>query len=263
MRLAAGSIIGLALAAMATASRARTPDGPPAAGAFSLSLGGGGLVAPDYPGSNSYRLRPLPALDASYADTVFLSVQDGLGANLVNRDGFKAGPVAVYQPGRHQSDNSSALRGLGTVGDAIAVGGFASYAFGDWTARVSGVQDITDGNGGFVLNGTLSYSTLLSELIVAVTPGITAVDNRYNASFFGISEAQSRRSGLPAYDADGGLQSADLALTAIYPATEHVSILALMAYGRLLGDAAASPLVEDEGSPNQFIGGLFLTYKLY
>ena len=251
------------LSACLVANAATAQEEAPPAGTFSVSLGGGGLVAPDYPGSNHYAFRPLPALDVKYGDLIFLSVQDGLGANLVNLDGFKAGPLAVFQPGRHQSDNSSVLRGLGTVGDSIAVGGFASYTLGDWTAKVTGVQDVTNGNDGFVLNGTVSYGTFVPPVILAVTPGLTVVDNSYNRSFFGISQEQSRRSGLPQHEADGGLESADLALTAIYPVTDRLSLVALTAYSRLLGDAADSPLVRDEGSPNQFVAGLFLSYKIY
>ncbi len=252
--------VGLSLACKAPATAA---EGEPEVSAFSLSLGGGGILAPDYPGSNRYRVRPLPAVDAKYRDLVFLSVQDGLGANLVRAGGFTAGPLAVYQPGRHESDNSSALRGLGQVGDGIGVGGFATYALGDWTVKVTAVQDVTQGNRGLVVNPTLTYGTFLPPVVVAVTPGLTFADDRYNRSFFGISGAQSRRSGLPAYDADGGLNSADLALTAIYDLTDRVSLVGLAAYSRLLGEAADSPLVEDEGSANQFALGLFLTYKLY
>lgn len=256
--------LGLAMcAAMAISEPVAARAEGPSPSDFSLSLGGGALLAPDYPGSNSYRVRPLPTLDAKYRDLLFLTLQDGLGANLVTMGGFRAGPLAVYQPGRRQSDNSSALRGLGTVGDSLAVGGFASYTLGGWTTKVTAVQDVTNGNDGFVLNGSLSYSTFLPPLILAATPGVTVADSRYNQSFFGITPAQSGRSGLPAYDADGGINSVDLALTAIYPATDRVSVVALAGFSRLLGDAADSPLVKDEGSPDQFVAGLFLTYRLY
>lgn len=262
MRAAILSMLAAGLSLVGVDPAMATEENPEQS-VFSLSLGGGGILAPDYPGSNRYRVRPLPALDVKYRDLVFLSVQDGLGANLIRTGGFTAGPLAVYQPGRHESDNSSALRGLGQVGDGIGVGGFASYTLGDWTAKVTAVQDVTQGNRGFVVNPTLTYGTFLPPVLLAVTPGLTIADDRYNRSFFGISAAQSRRSGLPAYDAHGGLNSADLALTGIYGLTDRVSLVGLAAYSRLLGDAADSPLVKDEGSPNQFAVGLFLTYKLY
>ena len=107
------------------------------------------------------------------------------------------------------------------------------------------MQDVTNGNDGCVLKGAVSYGTFLPPVILAITPGLTLVDNNYSRSFFGISSEQPRRSGLPAYDAGGRLQSADLALTAIHPVTDRVSIVALTTYSRLLGDAADTPLVAD------------------
>jgi outer membrane scaffolding protein for murein synthesis (MipA/OmpV family) len=256
-------VILVAVLSFARSACVLAAEPPLAASAFSLSVGGGGIVVPDYPGSNSYRARPLPGFDARYGDLVFFSVQDGLGVNLIRHDGFTAGPLAVYQPGRHQSDNSSALRGLSQVGDGIGVGGFASYVLGDWSAKITAVQDVTNGNRGFVLNPTLTYGTFVPPAVLAVTTGLTFADNRYNRSFFGISGAESRRSGLAAYDADGGLNSADIALTGVYSLTERISLVALAGYSRLLDEAADSPLVKDEGSPNQFAAGLFLSYKLF
>jgi outer membrane scaffolding protein for murein synthesis (MipA/OmpV family) len=34
-----------------------------------------------------------------------------------------------------------------------------------------------------------------------------------------------------------------------------------VAYKRLLGDAADSPVVDDEGDPNQFVGAMLLIYR--
>jgi outer membrane scaffolding protein for murein synthesis (MipA/OmpV family) len=77
MQILLALTMGLAVGGL-TATRSTAQEGPPQA-VFSLSLGGGGLVAPDYPGSDRYGFQPVPALDASYADKVLLSVQDGLG----------------------------------------------------------------------------------------------------------------------------------------------------------------------------------------
>jgi outer membrane protein len=40
------------------------------------------------------------------------------------------------------------------------------------------------------------------------------------------------------------------------------NVLAVGSYSRLIGDAADSPIVDDEGDPNQFLLGLTLSYDL-
>lgn len=43
-----------------------------------------------------------------------------------------------------------------------------------------------------------------------------------------------------------------------YQMTERVQIGLVARYARLLGDAADSPIVDEEGDPNQFFGGLLV-----
>ncbi len=80
---------------------------------------------------------------------------------------------------------------------------------------------------------------------------------------FGISAAQSASSarGLAQHDASSGLKDAGLSIDLGYSITENNSAFGGVQYSRLLGDAADSPLVADEGSENQLGAFLGLSYR--
>ena len=104
---------------------------------WEIQLGAGAMVKPDYEGSDDYEVSPLPMVEISYKDRVFL---DGpsLGANLFIWNGtrpgdqLKIGPLVRYQMGRDEDDNG-ALKGLGSVDGSAEVGGFISYDNGPFS----------------------------------------------------------------------------------------------------------------------------------
>jgi outer membrane protein len=49
--------------------------------------------------------------------------------------------------------------------------------------------------------------------------------------------------------------------TVSYRLTEAWSLTGIAAYSRLFSQAADSPIVDDEGNENQFLGGLLVNYS--
>jgi len=90
---------------------------------------------------------------------------------------------------------------------------------------------------------------------------MTFVNTNYMDTYFGVTSAQSSRSGITTYDTKGGLK--DLAINSIISRDfdRHWSLKAVVGYKRLLGDADASPLVDGLGSEHQFQFGVGLAYK--
>ena len=80
-------------------------------------------------------------------------------------------------------------------------------------------------------------------------------------SYFGVSSAQSEKSGLSPFDAGGGFKNVGITLGLDYVFTDSIGIGGRAQYKRLVGDAADSPIVDDKGSADQFFSGLFLTYR--
>ena len=98
-------------------------------------------------------------------------------------------------------------------------------------------------------------------LIVSLGPHATLVDHRYNETYFGVTAIQSVRSGLPRFNAEGGLLTYGVGGSVVLPLTQHLTANLVTGFDRLADDAARSPLVSLRGSKNQFSGGVFISYK--
>ena len=62
------------------------------------------------------------------------------------------------------------------------------------------------------------------------------------------------------YKAEAGFKDAGLTAVLIHPLNKNWSVTGFAGYSRLMGDAADSPFVKDNGSPDQVMGGLGLSY---
>jgi len=80
-------------------------------------------------------------------------------------------------------------------------------------------------------------------------------------AYFSINGKNANRSGLKTFDADAGFKDVGVSLPVTYSPWEHWSIMGAVVYKRLLGDTADSPVVDDEGNANQFVGGMLLIYR--
>src|SRR3546814_3703028 len=122
------------------------------------------------------------------------------------------------------------------------------------------VGDAEDGGMTAQLKGGYAYP-ISQRLRLRTEVSTTWADDNYTEAFFGITALQAQRSGLRQYQSEGGFKDAGLSLALDYSLTDHWGLTGLVGYKRLLGDAADSPLVEDQGSANQLTGGLLLSYK--
>lgn len=227
---------------------------------WTVVIGGGGAYMPDYEGSDDYEFQPIPFVSIVYDDLVFIN-GPSLGVNLVNIEGLTVGPIARYGFGRDEDDNH-ALDGLGDVDDAIEVGGFANYQLGIWSAGLTVVQDVGGGHEGLLAEATTGVAVpLYEDLTSSLEASTTWASSDYMETYFGVSPKQSARSGLEQFDAEAGFKDVAVTLGLNYMVTESIGLSGRAQYKRLLGDAASSPIVDDEGSADQFFGGLFLTYR--
>lgn len=243
-----------------------TTSGADAASKWSVLVGAGGAYAPDYEGSDDYEIQPLPFVSIVYDDFIFIQ-GPSLGLNLINFEGpfgedrIKAGPIARYGFGRDEDDNN-ALDGLGDIDDSIEVGGFVNYEVGIWSAGLAVVQDVGGGHEGLLAEATTGIAVpLTDQLRSSLEASASWADSSYMDTYFGISSSQSAKSGLQRFDADAGFKDVAITLGLDYMFTESIGLSGRAQYKRLIGDAADSPIVDDEGSEDQFFTGLFLTYR--
>ncbi len=227
-----------------------------------IGLGAG--IVPDYEGSNDYQV--VPSLYARIHWKSGYSVElEGLTlrANLLLNDMWNFGPLIRYRMGREDVEDSSVDR-MRDIDDSLEVGAFVKLVVDNWNARLDAVKDIADGHDGYLIGIHTSY-TLLRDSVWRVSVGASATyaDDNYMDTYFSVDENNSARSGLNTYEAEAGLKDIGATLSANYTISKNWGVMGIMGYKRLLGDAEDSPIVDKEGSPDQLIGSLAVTYSWY
>jgi len=236
---------------------------------WSLRLGAAALVVPSYEGSKNLAVRPLPLVDLSWRDTVFLDTRRGLGANLVKfgdakaGGAFKIGPIANWRFQRNEDDDDD-LKGLGDVKGGVDVGAFVQYAVGPFDLNLVGKRNVSQSNlGGTVEFGANYRFAPIGSLRASIGPTATWADSDYMKSYFGVAADKVAASRLSAYAPSSGMKDVGFGASLAYPLGANWTVGGFAGYKRLLGDAADSPLVKERGQANQFSLGWSVSYKLY
>jgi outer membrane scaffolding protein for murein synthesis (MipA/OmpV family) len=234
------------------------PDRPKG---WTIDVGAGGVVSPDYDGSDDYEARALPYIGFNWRDRVYFNPVQGLGYNVVRNEDLRVGLLLRPRFGRDADDNR-ALSGFDDIDTAVEAGVAVEKRLGGgWTLGGRFTHDVSDVHDGAV--GLLGLShTQKAPLGVLVAGGeLRAVDGDYNQSYFGVTPRQAASSGWSPYRAGGGLQSAGVNALLFTSIGKRGGLLTFVGYDRLLGDAADSPLVRVSGSPDQFRAGVFFAWR--
>jgi outer membrane protein len=258
----AAAVLGVSLLTFTTtaASQEQQDD------AWSFSLGAGAMYRPDYDGSDDYEVRGLPILGVNYRDIVVLrgpslmiDVIQMTGTGLA--DNLSFGPLVKFDPGREADDNP-VLRNLDDIDDGALAGAFVGYELGPVELQLTVAQDATSRHEGLVAEIQAGYGFMLAQRLRAqFEVSSTWANDDYTQAYFGITGAQAQASGLRQFTAKGGVKDAEASVSLHYLLSERWRVSGRLGYRRLVGDAADSPLVEDEGSANQASGALFVSYQ--
>jgi outer membrane protein len=222
---------------------------------LSFRIGIGGLVQPDYEGSDNYDVVPWPIVSLEYLKLPGLNA---IGGRTV---GFSVGPSFNFVGERNQGDNP-ALAGLGDIDAAFEAGLKATYEVNYWGAYAA-VRRGFGGHEGIVGEAVL-YTVWrpTDSWVVRAGPNTTFGNSEYMNTYFSVTPAQSAASGFPVYNAGSGFKSVGLQANAIYSLTEKVDLHFRAGYDRLVSGAGDSPIVETAGSRNQFTAGVGVSYRV-
>lgn len=274
----------LALAAAFAASPALAQS-EPAAGQLptpeeistrdSLTIGLGAAVTPDYEGSNDYRIIPAGAIRGKYKGISFSTRGTYLFVDVVPGSGkfeLDAGPILGVRMNSRRNIEDDVVEDLPRLKRAFEVGGFGGVSFHGVTnpydtlaLRLDVLHDIGNAHESTTFTPNLEFSTPLSRTTYLGTSiGAEFVANRYADYYFGITPAGSLASGLPVFNPDGGMKNWKLGLLLNQSLSGDLlhgfSIFGAGQYSRLVGDFKRSPIVDDRGSPNQWLGAIGLAY---
>ncbi|CAB3758665.1 hypothetical protein LMG29739_02961 [Paraburkholderia solisilvae] len=211
-------------------------------------IGIGSTFEPRYDGSSRYHMLVGPSLDIRYKDLAFLSTGEGLGVNVAQGQNWRASIAAVYDLGRRGHDDPQHLNGLGNINPAPEIKLAAEYVVSKnfpLTFRTAITRSIGGSNGWIAdLGAYMPMPGSSDTFFWFAGPSVTFADSTYMNSWFGVNPAQSAASGLRQYDASAGLKSAGFGITMIWFVNKHWFVTADGALKRLLGSAAASPVIQ-------------------
>lgn len=245
----------------ANAADATAQQLPPASAAplrphdIVLEIGAGAAMRPAYEGAKGYEFNPAGFMTLHY---LWLP---GLG-NVKSdraREGFFVAPSFRYVYERN-SDDHPELRGLGTIDGAFELGGKVGY---DWSLFRSwlAVRHGFGGHNGVVVETGIDAKFRPSAVTeFTIGPRASFATSEYMKTYFGVTPLKSTLSGLSAYNPGGGIKGAGLEATGRYEFTPQWSLVGTVVYERLIGDAAASPVVK-LGDENQLAARLGVTRK--
>jgi outer membrane scaffolding protein for murein synthesis (MipA/OmpV family) len=243
-----------------------------AAGADTLELGAGVEWLPDFPGSHTSSARARVWLDATWhsaragtfaIDSGSLTLAPALrwspfddaapaGASLLL--GWRDGRTDTSPGFASMQDGSDRLRGLPELAGSADLGieahvrPFGVPVFGIARHALHGAQ------GTIVDLGVYAPLKPGSDVELTLLPTLRWADAREMHAWFGIDPAAAAASGRAAYAPGAGLERAAFEAALDVPLAGGWHAVGSLAVARLLGDAAASPLVERRWQPMALLG---------
>src|SRR6202171_2858854 len=236
---------------------------PPVSGTWTVTVGVGGEYKPDFEGAKRSMLSPLPIFSIRRAGSTeqFRGPRDSASIALIDFGDLRAGPVGKFVASR-KANSYSELNGLGDVTTAVELGGFVEYFPVDWFRTRAELRQGIGGHHGVVAD--LSADVIVpvfQRLTISAGPRFTWESTQATSPYFGIDAVQAMVSGLPVFNARGGAHSYGVGAQVSYRINPQWEVHSYVEYERLLGDAAASPLVTVRGSPNQTTVGIGASYS--
>jgi outer membrane scaffolding protein for murein synthesis (MipA/OmpV family) len=247
-----------------TAAEEEAPDEEGWSGFMAIGPG----AAPRYDGADDYRLIPLVIGTVRNGDVSVDFQGSRLRVDIVSHDMIAAGPVANLRLGR-DNDAKGQIALLDTIDTAVELGGFVGLRLGGNAAGQGQVQldltalaDVSGAHDGVLVSASAAYVAVRSQsLSLSFDTSATWGDAKYTRTYFGVTDAEAARTTLDAYRPGAALRDLGAGATIGYQFNRRWGLIGRIGWSYLAGDAADSPIVRDEGSRHQAIGGLALSYR--
>ena len=248
-----------------------------------LVIGGGGLVRPEYVGSDRMRINFYPHIDISWRDRFFFNISNGydfynisngLGVNLIQTKNLNLGASLNYYESRDE-DDSGELKGFGDIESGAEFQVFSEYSLGNLSLakKLDGIvslfgkfqHDITGSHGGWVLTGGMRHNIPVSRRMhLKMNYKVSWANEGYMETYFDVYPNQADTTSIVMYDAGAGIKDVSLGAGLTYDYDKHWILKGQISYSRLLGDAQDSPLVDPDGGQgrdNQLQMGTAVAYR--
>lgn len=234
-------------------------------------LGVGVGIVPDYEGSDDYTwgVAPFAKFKLENHEQYLLIKAYELQVNLIDHPWFRLGPSLNYRWGRDDDVEDHYVKKMKEIDGTVEAGGWIGAEFTDndnprkrFLASVDFLTDVANEHDGYTISGNIRGWYPVCKMVDAGL-GFTMVyaSDNYMETYFGVDKKDSQRSGLPVFDAESGVKDIRINPVLVMHLNMNWHVAAGLQYRRLLDDADDSPVVDDRGSSNQWIGGLGLAYS--
>jgi outer membrane scaffolding protein for murein synthesis (MipA/OmpV family) len=227
-----------------------------------LAVGIGMQRMPSWPGARNQHSEPVPYFDIELPGRGSFSTLDGLQIDLIRGEAWHGGIYGDYQWGRSRDDLGNLRGKIAALPPRINLGGYLEWQL---------TRDVdVGGKLSHDINGAGAYLELYAEWDL---PPIGLLQQSFelrwqamNAPamnrFFGIGPQAARALSVPAWQPGAGSQLTGLEYDLFMPTSRRTGVALALVCGRLLGDAADSPLVTRYGSRTQLSESLAFVYHL-
>ena len=240
---------------------------PPTTASLPNAFGLGVGFVPDYEGSDEFTIAAGPLGIASWENRYALLRGNALSVNLVDHPFWRFGPTGTLRLGR-RGVADDAVDAFEDISTTVELGLFAGVEWIDpidprlrFSADIEFAHDVGGEHDGWLVYANARLWHPLDDFVeLGIAAGTSYANRHFTETYFGVSTRDSAASNLPAFEANGGFR--DLRITPMVVIslgrTWHVG--AGIQYRRLLEDAAQSPIVDERGTADQFLGGVSVIY---
>ncbi|WOE74890.1 MipA/OmpV family protein [Alterisphingorhabdus coralli] len=245
-----------------------------------ITLGVGALYSPSFQGSDDYAVFPAPAVVGRIEGINFVSRGTGISADLWTNEERRnvdviLGPVARLRFDRTSlgSINDPVIETLGDVDLPLELGISAGVQLSNVLTPVDTIaaaievkHDVVGAHNGLIITPNITYFTALSQgVVVSATISGEIVNDDFADTYFSIDAADSLASGLPVYQAEGGLKNITSLLLVGFDldgnlANGGFALFGAVSYQRILGDTRDSPIISVRGDADQYVGAIGIGY---
>ncbi len=234
----------------------------------SVGLGVGFL--PDYEGSDDYMVgvAPFGRFTRPGHEQYFMLTVSELQVNLIDHPWLRMGPSLNYRFGRSDVDDSYVDK-MHDIDGTLEAGGWFGVEFvapddlrKRFVANIDVLADTLNEHDGYTVYGNLRGWYPVAS-IVDLGLGFTATyaSNNFMDTYYGVDSEDAGRSGLKQYNPGSGFKDLRFNAAVLVHLSKDWHVAVGMQYKRLVDDAEDSPIVDDRGDANQFLGGVGVGYS--
>ena len=247
---------------------------------WKVSVGLGVISLPEYEGASKRISSAAPDLNASYKSEDWGtfgigSKSNGISWTIVDKHAYSLGLSLGAVQGRVDNKDgtlfrpgSKRLRGMGEIKSSAEYGVFGrvnagiplTFAFKKdaGNGKLNAKDGSFDGSGGSVIElGADIPWEINSKLALSLSPSLVWADKKHNQTYFGVTAAQSAKSGFKTYTPNAGIKSMGLTLNGNYKIDNSWSANAAVSFTQLTGDAAKSSIVQKKAQSLLFVGASY------